>query len=379
MTEKLYYTDAYIKEFYAGVVSVSQSAEGYDVVLDRTAFFPEEGGQSADSGKIDGIDVIYVYEKDAVVHHILAEKPSSESVFCTLDFDGRFVKMQCHTAEHIACGIIHKLFGFENVGFHLGDDEVVFDVDGVLSREQLDTVESLANEAVFANIEVNTYFPDSEAMASIEYRAKLELSENVRIVNIGDVDSCACCAPHVKRTGEIGLIKLLDFMKHRGGTRIWLTAGRRALLDYRKKYENILKISALLSAPQHDTAEVLGRYIKDAECAKGNLKHTRLSMAALQAKIMEKSDNNAVVLFEDYSVEELRAFSNIYNKKVGGVLVALSGKEGEYKYIVSSENTDVSVLIKEANRALSGRGGGKPSMVQGTFISSLSEIKEYFK
>ncbi len=379
MTKKLYYDDAYIKEFSAKVISSVKTDIGFDVILDQTAFFPEEGGQSSDGGKMDGIEVLAVYEKEGIVHHILNAEPQNDEVFCKLDFDERFAKMQCHTAEHIVCGIIHRLFGYENVGFHIGADEVTFDVDGVLTREQLNRVELEANAAVFANIQVETLFPCSEQLADLEYRSKLELNENVRIVKIGDVDSCACCAPHVSYTGEIGLIKILDFMKHRGGTRMWLAAGYRALADYRKKYENILKISAFLSAPQNDTAEILEKYIKESEAAKGNLKRAKLAIAEMRAENMPLASGNSVCFFDDFSIEELRAFSNIYNKKVSGVLVAVSGKEGEYRYIVSSLSADVSALIKDANKSLSGRGGGKREMVQGTFCASLEEIKKYFK
>ncbi len=379
MTEKLYYIDAYLKAFTANVVSASEADGGFDVILDRTAFFPEEGGQSSDRGWIGGIEVLSVYEKNGIIHHVLKDRPPSDAVECMIDFGERFIKMQCHSAEHIVCGVIHRLFGYENVGFHLGDDEVIFDVNGVMTREMLDQVEMLANEAVFSNLPIETFFPDTNELAALEYRSKIEIIDNVRLVKIGDVDCCACCAPHVARTGEIGLIKILDFMKHRGGTRMWLAAGSRALADYRIKYENILRISALLSAPQHNTADILEKYINDAESAKSNLKHTRLALAELYAEITSEAEKNAVLVFDDFSFDELRAFSNAYIKKVGGVLAVVSGRDGEYRYIVSSLNTDVCRLIKDANKMLSGRGGGKPGMVQGTFCTSIDKIKEYFK
>ena len=213
MTEKLYYKDSYIKNFSAEVLSVEKIDNGFDVVLDKTAFFPEEGGQSADTGTIGYAGVFDVFERDGVVHHLTDISPCIGNNECSVDFDARFEKMQCHTAEHILCGIIHRLFGFDNVGFHLGEDEVTFDVSGVLTREELDRVESLANNVVFENILVETFFPKSDELDEIEYRAKLDLTEGVRLVKIGDVDTCACCAPHVAYTGEIGLIKILDFMK----------------------------------------------------------------------------------------------------------------------------------------------------------------------
>lgn len=379
MTDKLYYKDAYIKEFSAKVLSVSECEGGYDVILDKTAFFPEEGGQSADTGYISEARVFDAYEKDGVIHHIAKIAPPLGDVECRVDFEDRFEKMQLHTAEHIVCGIIHRLFGFDNVGFHLGVDEVVFDVSGVLTRGDLDRVEELANEAVYSNLKIETFFPKPEELSALEYRAKLDITENVRIVKIGDVDSCACCAPHVDRTGEIGLIKLLDFMKHRGGTRIWLVSGKRALLDYRNKYENILKISALLSAPQADTAELLEKYMNEADVVRSQLKSARVSLAEAEAKALPEVEGNAVVKLNDYSIDELRAFVNEYKIRVLGLTVALSGNEGDYKYVIASRGEELSQKIKEINSALSGRGGGRGSMVQGSFMTSEEAIRNYFK
>lgn len=379
MTDKLYYKDAYIKEFCANILSVKKAENGFDAVLDKTAFFPEEGGQSADTGTIGSSRVLDVYEKDGVVHHILDTEPTEIMVNCKIDFDERFEKMQCHTAEHILCGIIHKLFGLDNVGFHLGDDEVTFDVNGVLDRAQLDRVENLANEAVFSNIKVESIFPSKEELSHIEYRAKLDITEGVRLIKIGDVDSCACCAPHVSYTGEIGMIKILDFMKHRGGTRIWMVAGKRALFDYRKRYENIKKISGYLSTPQSDVADTLETYISDSENTKSALKNARLKIAELNAEAIEKKEGSAVFLLPDFSIPELIAFSNIANKKIGGITVALSGCEGDYKYVISSNSVDLRAISKDINSALSGRGGGRPEMIQGSFGATLEMIKKYFK
>ena len=378
MTTKLYYIDAYIKDFDANVLSVTETEKGFDVVLDRTAFFPEEGGQSSDNGYISGERVLSVYEENGVVHHLLGKAPSGDFVHCEIDFDERFVKMQCHTAEHILCGIIHKLFGLENVGFHLGDDEVVFDISAPLTRADLDRVEELANEAVFSNLAVETFFPSSEELSSLEYRSKLELTENVRIVKIGDVDSCACCAPHVGRTGEIGLIKILDFMKHRGGLRIWMAAGRRALFDYRNKYENVKRISASLSVPQSETADALDGYMQDVKALKYELKTAREALAVAKAEAVKETSANAVYLLDGFSMDDLRAFANAAKSRVGGMLVALSGTDGDYKYVIASDFVNLSEEMKNIKSALAGSGGGKSVMVQGSFLEPLDKIKAYF-
>lgn len=378
MTEKLYYIDAYIKEFDAEVLSVSKHEDAFDVVLSRTAFFPEEGGQSSDSGYIGNARVIQVYEENGVIHHLTDKSPEGKNVHCTLDFDERFVKMQCHTAEHILCGFTNKLYGLSNVGFHLGDDEVIFDVDGVLTREQLDEVEELANAAVFANVKIDTFFPSDEEIATLAYRSKLDFTSGVRIVKIGDYDSCACCAPHVAYTGEVGLIKILDFMKHRGGTRIWMVAGKRALLDYRIKYENIKKISALTSTPQHETADALAKYMSEAEKVKQELKICRLKLAEREGTLLPTTSDNLVINFPEFTIPELIAFSNVATAKVGGILVALSGVDGDFKYVISSKNCDLREHIAAINMALAGRGGGKPNMMQGSFAATLDEIERYF-
>ena len=182
MTKKLYYDDAYIKSFEASVLSLEKVEKGYEVVLDKTAFFPEEGGQSADKGIVDGVKVLDVYERDGVVYHLLENAPEEKKVRCEIDFTDRFDKMQQHTAEHILCGVIHSLYGYDNVGFHLGDAEVTFDINAYLTREQLNLVEEIANKAVFDNLEVKAYFPGKEGLLSLSYRSKIEADDSVRIV-----------------------------------------------------------------------------------------------------------------------------------------------------------------------------------------------------
>ena len=250
MTERLYNKNAYLRAFSARVLSVSECMGGYLVETDATAFFPEGGGQGADRGTLGGFEVLDVQEREGRIFHLLGGAPNVGGVVSgEVDFALRFERMQCHTGEHIVSGILHRLYGAENVGFHLGDI-VTLDID---------VVEDLANEAVFKNIPVEISYPAPEALASMTYRAKLDLTENVRIVTIGDVDACACCAPHVAYTGEIGLIKILEFEKHRGGTRIWMQAGARALRDYREKYRNIAAIGAG-DAKLEGTVLTLGAY-----------------------------------------------------------------------------------------------------------------------
>ena len=380
MTEKLYYVDSYIKEFEATVLNCFEEGDGYTVVLDRTAFFPEEGGQSADTGVISDAKVLDVREKDGLIYHCV-DKPleKGERCACKIDFDGRFEKMQCHTAEHIISGAIKRLYGLDNVGFHLGASDVTMDVNGYLTREQLDAVELIANRAVFDNVSVKAYFPCADELSHIDYRAKLDLKENVRIVEIEGYDTCACCAPHVARTGEIGLIKILDFEKHRGGLRINIAAGYRALTDYRLKYANVLKASMLFSEPQATVASAAESFLASYEELKGKLKAAGLNNARLRAQLIPESAGSIVVCYPDMNMDELRELVNCAKHKSGAIFVALTGSEKDYKYVMTSLSVDLSAVYKRINLDLEGRGGGRDNMIQGSFSADLDTISRYFQ
>jgi len=379
MTEKLYYKDAYISEFGARVISCERAGDTYDVVLDKTAFFPEEGGQYSDKGFIAASRVVDVKEKAGVIHHYVNEPiPVGDIVECKIDFDERYEKMQCHTGEHILSGIIHSLYGLDNVGFHLGADDVTMDVSAPLSRAELDRVENMANEVIYKNVEVISYFPNREEADSIEYRSKSEIKENLRIVKIGDYDSCACCAPHVKFTGEIGIIKILDFAKLRGGIRIHIAAGRRAMKLFQQYYASALSISGMLSIPKTQISDGVRKLLDDVANIKREYAELRISNMKKEATRLEKIKGNRVLLFSDATVDELIAFSNESAGKTEGILVLLSGNDGNYKYVMSSECVDLREKIKDINKNLLGRGGGKPNMVQGSFSCDYEAIVKYF-
>ena len=379
MTEKLYYLDAYIKEFEATVTDTFTKGEAHVAILDRTAFFPEEGGQSADTGYIGTARVLDVKEKDGTIYHYLdAPLTAGEKYACKIDFADRFEKMQCHTAEHIISGAINRLYGLDNVGFHLGATEVTMDVNGYLTGEQLNEIELIANRAVFDNVPVRAYFPRSDELAALSYRSKLDLTENVRIVEVEGYDLCACCAPHVAYTGEVGLIKILDFEKHRGGLRINIAAGYRALRDYNEKYRNVLKISALFSEPQATVSCAAESFLASYEELKGRLKATGLNNARLEARLISDTDTSLVCHYPDMNMDELREFVNSAKTKVGGILVALTGSSGDYKYIMTSASVDLAPIYKRINADLSGRGGGRDNMIQGSFSADFDTITRYF-
>lgn len=380
MTEKLYYKDAYLAEFTATVLACETAENGYRIVLDKTAFFPEEGGQYSDRGYIESARVSDVREKLGVIYHF-ADSPLAvgASVNCKIDFDERYEKMQCHTAEHILSGLIHTHFGLDNVGFHLGTDYVTMDVSGVLERADLDRIEDLANAVVFENVAVTSEFPKPEELSTMNYRAKLDITENVRIVRIGEYDACACCAPHVARSGECGLIKILDFQKLRGGIRMFITAGRRALAYFRAMFNSASEISQLLSVPKEEISDGVSKLAEALAKERADFKTYRLSSAKARAAAIEHTTGNLVLHFADFEGEELRAFASEAISSVDGILVALGGNDGAYKYVIVSNTTDLRAASRDINAALGGRGGGSPTMIQGSFTADLNAIKTYFE
>lgn len=379
MTEKLYDVDSYIKEFCATVIFCTECERGYDIVLDRTAFFPEGGGQSSDKGFIDNAEIFDVQEVNGEVHHY-SKTPVfvNKSVQCTINFDEKFEKMQCHTAEHIASGFFHSLYGIENVGFHLGYPIVTFDTSGEVSENMLREVERLANEAVFKNLPITVSFPSKEELSALEYRSKLELSQDVRIVTIEGVDSCACCAPHVASTGEVGIIKFIDCQRHRGGSRISMLAGRRAYEYLCSVFSAARGVGALLSAPITEIERETERALAARADSDYRLSLMGREAARAFAESLSFTEGSAVVCYPMLDTDALRTFVNIASEKVGGTLVALCGEEENYKYILYSASDDFQTIVKKANAALMGKGGGRAPMAQGSFCASLEAIKKFF-
>lgn len=380
MTKKLYDIDSHIKTFEATVLSCEKKGKKYEIILDQTAFFPEAGGQTADTGTIGEARVSDVQERGGELVHY-ADRPleAGQKVQCELDWEIRFRKMQNHTGEHIISGITHELHGASNVGFHLSADDVTLDFDIELTREQLNYIEYLANVIVSRNLSVTAEYPTDEELAAMDYRSKLELTENVRIVTIEDCDRCACCAPHVKRTGEVGLIKLLDFARHKGGVRIHMQCGLDALDDYRVKYENVQSISALLSVKQHETAAGVERFLEELERQKKAYTVMTEKYIALRLSSLTVSGGNACLFEEDMDAIALRGLVNGMMTMTDGLCGAFCARpEGGWSYVIGSTAIPLRAKAKEINSALGGKGGGTDEMIQGSVTCSREAIEEYF-
>ena len=381
MTEKLYYTDSHIHEFSARVLSCEKAKKGFAVVLDKTAFFPEGGGQPADTGIIGPAAVRDVQEQNGEIFHYTDQALTpGEEYASALDWEQRLCRMQNHSGEHIVSGITHKLYGFDNVGFHMGAECMTIDFSGELSWEQLTEIETLANQAVRDDLPVKTCFPGPEALSQMEYRSKLELTRDVRIVEIPGTDRCACCAPHVKRTGEIGLIKLLSAERHRGGVRIELVCGMDALRECRLMQENVTAVSGLLSAKRAKSAAAVERVLAEQARLKERVAELSMALARLKAERFGYTEGNICVFDKVLDEVALRELVNLLMEKCGGMAGAFSGSdETGYMYIIGSKNIDLRSHSREINAAINGKGGGTAEMIRGRASTSAANIQKIMK
>ena len=380
MTEKLFYQDAYMKTFTARVLSCEQSGKEYKVVLDRTAFFPEGGGQDGDIGMLNHVQVYDTQEEEGVIYHYTKEPLSvGENVEGILDWEERFVRMQQHSGEHIVSGLVNRKYGYDNVGFHLGKEGVTMDFNGVLTKDQMKEIEYLANEAVFKNIDIQTLCPTEKELKEMEYRSKIEIEGQVRIIKIDGYDCCACCAPHMRKTGEIGMIKLTGLQNYKGGVRITMLSGFRALADYCEKETNVKKIAVSFSAKEHEVCEMVERLREEKQELKQEVSRLNMQLLSYKAKEIPEGSKAVCMIEQNLSGNEPRELVNLVLERKVGICAVFAGNDTDgYRYVIGSRETDTRQAAKILNEKFHGRGGGKPEMVQGSVIGNGEEIYNYF-
>ena len=374
---ELYYRDPYCREFTAEVVRCEKGKKGYEVVLSDTAFYPEGGGQPGDTGTLNDVRVKDTHRKGNDIIHI-TDQPLSGEVKGIIDWERRFGLMQNHTGEHILSGLIHRKYGYDNVGFHMGD-MVQIDFNGMIPAEDLHELELAANQIIWQDVPVNVLFPDEEELKEIPYRSKIELEGLVRIVDIPGADTCACCGTHVRRTGEVGMIRIFSSEKHKNGVRLEILSGQKALELSQKLHEQNSRISVLLAAEPVNTASHVER--QKAEIVKRDVRLSRLREKYIALKAEMITPETLLVLFEeDADRVMMRKFVNLLleEKKGETAAVLTPGAQG-YDYVIGSVSADLRKKAKTLNQKLSGRGGGSTEMIQGTFSASKEEIESVLR
>ena len=380
MTEKIYYVNSNICDFTARVLSCREAENGWAVVLDRSAFFPEGGGQPGDRGRLGGAAVTDVLEADGEILH-LCDRPleAGQTADGHVDAALRFERKQIHSAEHIVSGTAHREWGCNNVGFHMTERAAVLDFDAELDEGQLRTLERLANEAVWADLPINILYPSAAELASIPFRQKKELTGQVRLVEIPGVDICACCAPHADRTGQLGLIRFTDSMRHRGGMRITMTAGRAAYEEATAERDRSAELSRLFSAPRDGLPQAARRLLGELQRRKDRAADLEQRYTGLLAERLE-GENAAgpVFLPGEFSAAAMRSLAETLSAGTAMAAVFAGDDENGWRYVLSSKEIDLRGAVKAMNGALRGRGGGSAAMVQGSVTASRREIETYF-
>ena len=379
MTRKLYYEDCHMSHFQAQVTGCEKCEKGYEIRLDATAFYPEGGGQACDLGTLNGAQVLDVREREEEILH-LCEAPLEvgSTVEGIIDYDRRFDLMQQHTGEHIVSGIINRRYGFHNVGFHMGSAMIEIDFDGVVPAEDLHSIEQEANSALWQNLPVRCWYPTEEELPHVFYRTKRALPWPVRIVQVPEFDSCACCGVHVARTGEVGLIKLFSVVPLRGGCRIEMSCGSRALKLLNQAFDQNRLVSQAFSAQWFETGEA-ARKMNEA------LSGEKFRMAQLQKRIFEMiaedyvNFENVVYFEQDLDSAQVRMLADAIAQRCDGTVAVFSGTEEEgYAYAMVDHKNDLRTFGKEMTAALNGRGGGKPNFQQGRVAAKRQEIEAFF-
>ncbi len=379
-TDRIYEKDSSVSDFEALVLKCDGGEGGYKVILDRTAFFPTGGGQSCDNGTLNGIAVKDVRIEDGGIIHVLPLPiEAGETAHGIIDYAEREEKMRSHTAEHILSSLLNKKYGLSNVGFHLGSVDTTCDFDGVLTAEQLNDAEDEVNRIIRENHIVYPVFPTENELKTLEYRSKLELTEDVRIVMIGEngsVDKCACCAPHVASTGNIGLFKIVDSYKYKGGTRVHILTGQKALDRARADFEGIKALSVLLSAKPNggDVISAVNRLSDDIKSLKSALNEAndRINLL-IYASITETE--LAVVFDKRTEAQTLRSLCISALEKVKTAVV-FGGDNGRFSFVIAGAGT--AQLFSDMKTAFDIRGGGK-DVICGTVCAEKTDLDEYFK
>ena len=379
-TEKLYYADPFLKTFTATVLDCQPGKNGFVVTLDRTAFYPEGGGQPADHGTLDAAAVTDVHEKNGVVlHNVDRAVEIGKTVTGVIDWARRFDHMQQHSGEHICSGLICGRYHCDNVGFHMGTDIVTIDFNADIPWEELLEIEAQANQYIYEDHPIDIQFHRGAELDAIDYRSKKPLEGDVRIVAFPGADCCACCGTHVLRSGQVGLVKFLSMQKFREGVRIELLCGKRALDYLSRTWEQAKAIGQRLSVKPVDAAAAVERLENELSAAK--LRCAQLEESVFAAIAQEQAGKGDVLLFQPpMKPDSVRKLADAAAKTCGGLAAVFAGEGTHYAYALGrADGQDISAQVKAMNAALHGRGGGRNGFAQGSVEAEQSAIEAFFK
>jgi alanyl-tRNA synthetase len=371
MTERLYYTDCYLRDFNARVVD--RSSDGSTVYLDRTAFYPTSGGQPFDLGSINGVALVEVEDQEERIAHRLAAPLAAGEAACAIDWARRFDHMQQHTGQHLLSAVFEELFGQRTVSFHLGAESATIDLEGgTTDARTIVAAERRANEVVFENRPVTIEFEDSRLAQGL--RKPSEREGSLRIVTIDSLDRSACGGTHVRSTGEIGAICIRRMEKIRQSVRIEFVCGGRAVRRARADFEALSKLAQLFSVSLDDVAAMAAPLLETVRAAEKKTRKLQLDLAAYQGRDLyeatipgEDSIRRAVQRAQNGNLEDLRAVAQSFTAQPKSIFLAVLDEPPSVLLAASADaGIDAGKLVKASVSAAGGRGGGNARIAQGS-------------
>lgn len=381
MTEKLYYKNAYETKFTGCILFCQKSKEGsYHIILDKTLFYPEGGGQPGDKGVLGGVSVFDVHEKNGeIIHYTDGPLEVGLEVMGEIDWDNRFDLMQNHSGEHILSGIICKKYGCDNVGFHMGKDSITIDFNTQIPGEDLPCLEEKANEAIWLNTPLSISYPSKEELGALDYRSKIEITGEVRIVQAGEYDCCACCGTHVKLAGEIGMIKIVSAQNYKGGTRLELLCGKRGLAHYRKIHQAASEVAKALSVPEDKIDGALSKVFSEKDSLIQEVKKWKWESFLNKIDKLPKNEENSLILEDGLNGKDMTALADLAAAKTGGRALILTPSDSGFSFVLVSRKKDARTIVEEMKKIFDCKGGGKDEAVQGKLNGERVKIIHYFQ
>ncbi len=386
-TIKRYNENPYEKTCTATVLSCTKNEDEnrYDIILDQTIFYPEGGGQNGDRGLIGDTPIFDTHEiGENVIHYSEAPLVVGQEYTLAIDWEYRFMLMQHHTGEHMISGLICAKYGFHNVGFHMGADSVTIDFDGKIPDEDLLFLENETNKGIQKNIPVKTViYTSEEELQKVNYRSKIELSGEVRIVTVAEYDCCACCGTHVKYTGEVGFFKIIDAKNYKGGTRLELLCGERAVAYANMCHKTVKTLGEQFSTKRDKVLDGVTKLTSDLNAANLQIQELRKELLQYKGEILkkicqEKGIKKVVSLEVDCTSKQLGACADGLLSILGGTVATLSKTEQNIAIVVCSADEDLSELNATLKSQFQFKGGGKPNRIQGSAECNIDTLLAFF-
>lgn len=380
MTEKLFYQNGYSTEFKGTVLSCEKSKESYHIVLNQTLFYPEGGGQPADKGTLGGVAVFDVHEKNGeIIHYAEAPLAVGIEVEGKIDWAHRFDLMQNHSGEHILSGIICKKYHCDNVGFHMGREGIAIDFNAQIPEEDLGWLEERANQAIWENTPIDFTYPEKEELEELDYRSKIELTGEVRIVKAGEYDCCACCGTHVKLAGEIGIIKIVGVQNYKGGTRLELLCGKRGLAYYQKIHQAAKEVGRALSVQEEKISLSVQKLLLEKDGYIQELKKWKWQVFMHRIEKLPQDAEDILIIEDELGGKDMTALADLAAEKNDGRAIVMTPSEDGFAFVLVSRKMDARKIVEILKKIFDCKGGGKDGAVQGKLTGDRGEIISFLQ